>query len=314
MRRWRSIALAVLVAHGSAGAQPQPGPPPAAAPSPPGASGVVPERELQIIKALFDAGRFPDALERAKASLAQAGFSDPQRIELYRVAALSAFNLGDVQQARALFFSLLQLDPDYLLDPFAVPPPAIEAFEQVRTDNAATLNVSRQLIAFKAEKERRERAEADRQKQARVATRLVERRSGWVNLVPFGIPQFQQGRPIAGAIYGGLQASLGIASLVGFFGVQSLMRIHSWTLTDQKGANSVVLTVRGTPYDKEAQSRAFSALQIGAGAGFFALWAVMLIDGFVNHVAEVVTETKPTTLTVSPVPGGAAAQLTFRLE
>lgn len=302
------VALLMGLTPLSAHAQGAP-PPPPAPPSP-----VVPERELQIIKAMFDAGRFPDALERAKAALAQAGFSDAQRIELYRVAALSAFNQTDERQARALFFSLLQLDPDYVLDPFAVPPPAIAAFEQVRSDNAATLNVSRQLIAFKAEKERREKAEAERKKQERVTTRVIERRSGWVNLLPFGIPQFQQDRPITGAIYGGLQVALGIASLVGFFGVQSLIREHTWTVGEQKGYDYFVVKVRGTPYDRADQARAMSALQLGAGAGFYAMWAVMLIDGFINHVAEVVSEPKPATLTVTPVPDGAAAQITFRLE
>lgn len=308
MTGWRGALVAVVLGAWAALAQGAPVPPAPPVPT------VVPEREVQITKATFDAGRFAEALERAKAALAQSGFSDAQRIELFRVAALSAFNLNDERQARSLFFSLLQLDPDYVLDPFAVPPPAIAAFEQVRSDNAATLNVSRQLIAFKAEKERREKAEAEKVKAAQVATRVIERRSAWVNLLPFGVPQFQQGRYVAGGLYGGAQAALGIASLVGFAAVQSLMTTQTWRLTDQKGADNVEVKVRGTPAAVANLAMAYSAVQVGAGIGFYVMWAVMMIDGFINHRPEAVLETKPAALTITPVPGGAAAQLTFRIQ
>ncbi|MCP2871881.1 hypothetical protein, partial [Salmonella enterica] len=58
--------------------------------------------------------------------------------------------------------SLLKVNPDYLLDPFAVPPAAIKVFEQVRKDNGDALNLVRQQISLRLEQEKRALAERER--------------------------------------------------------------------------------------------------------------------------------------------------------
>ncbi len=123
---------------------------------------VVPERELEIAKALFDAGNYKDALKRARDAMATANFTDDQRLELHRIAALAAFNTGDLEGAQRHALLLLQLNPDYVLDPFAAPPSAIKMFEQVRTKNADFLNLVRQQLTLRAQQEKREAEERER--------------------------------------------------------------------------------------------------------------------------------------------------------
>ena len=47
---------------------------------------VVPEREVEIVQALYDAGKYADAAQRANESLALTNFADAQRIKLHEIA------------------------------------------------------------------------------------------------------------------------------------------------------------------------------------------------------------------------------------
>jgi len=85
--------------------------------------------------------------------------------------ALAAFNLGSRDAADRHFLQLLQLNPDYVLDPFAVPPPAIKLFEEVKKKHADSLALIRQQIALREEQQRREAAETERRKALEEAER-----------------------------------------------------------------------------------------------------------------------------------------------
>ena len=123
---------------------------------------VVPEREMEIIQSLYDTGKYAEAAKRANESLALANFSDPQRVKLLEISALSAFNVGDTKSSQAAFLQLLKVNPDFILDPFAVPPPAIKVFEQVRKEHADELNLVRQQIALRIDQNKRAAAELER--------------------------------------------------------------------------------------------------------------------------------------------------------
>ena len=130
--------------------------------------------------------------------------AEPDRIELLKISGLSAFALADAKAAEQLFYQLLLLNPDYVLDPFGAPPPAIRMFEEVRKKNADALNLARQQIALREERTKREadererdRARAEEQRRrldalSRTQRTIVEKPLV-VNFLPFGAGQFQPG-------------------------------------------------------------------------------------------------------------------------
>ncbi len=298
---------------------------------------IVPERELEIAKALFDAGNYKDALKRARDAMAVANFSDEQRIELHRIAGLSAFNQGDAEGAQRHFLQLLQLNPDFVVDPFAAPPSAIKMFEQVRREHADALNLVRQQIALRAQQdkraaEERERLRVEQEAQRRkieeltrsTTVRVVEKRALLVNFVPFGAGQFQQGRVEWGIAFAVLEAVTALTSLISYFAIEGLFVEDAFTLHNvltSDGTGSYQVKFRHIPTSAAAQASVWRTLKVSTGIAFYALWAGGVVDALVHHRAEVTTEHQETIspapaatpgpkLNIFPTPGGMGAGFT----
>ncbi|MFZ5442845.1 MAG: tetratricopeptide repeat protein [Myxococcota bacterium] len=286
---------------------------------------VVPEREVEITQSLYDTGKYAEAARRANEVLSLANFSEPQRIKLHELAGLSAFNLGDVKAAQAAFLQLLRINPDHILDPFAVPPPAIKLFDQVRKDNADALNLVRQQIALRLEREKRDaeerlralkEQEERRQKEALLSSELVvrtiEKRPIVVNLIPFGVGQFQQGRVGWGAAFAVSEGIAAILSIVSFLAIESLFVEETRSLPGY--VVPVTVKFRYIPEDRRTERDVWTGLKFGTGAAFYALWAIGVGDALFHHEDEVVTERRePVTpktkvpaarLRIYPTPGG----------
>lgn len=310
MKAWRCVALLAVLVPALALAQ------------------AVPERELEVSRSLYDAGKYPEALARVSAAMRGTNFTDAQRVELLKLGGLSAFNLGDLNAAKAQFLQLLQLNPDYVLDPFAVPPPAIRLFEQVKKDNAPQLDLVRQQIALRAEQERR--AEEERQRQlkeeeerrrrmealsATVTVRTVKSQSMLVNFIPFGAGQFQQGRTGWGVAFAVSEGILAVVSIISYFALDALFEpvTYTWndrlTAPEQGGVFSI--TVRRIPPARQTEADVWRALKLSSGIGFYALWALGIGDAIWHHQATVVTETVEP---VDRVPAPPAAPPGARLK
>ncbi len=291
---------------------------------------VVPEREMEIVQSLYDTGKYAEASKRATESLQVTNFSDPQRVKLHELVGLSAFNLGDPKGAQASFLQLLRINPDYILDPFAVPPPAIRVFDQVRRENGDALNLVRQQIAIRAEQDKRaaaerERLQAEQEERRRkaefltssVTVRTVEKRSMLLNFVPFGAGQFQQGRVGAGVAFAVTEGVMAILSVVSFFAIESLREYVTlpWDGLLTSDGKPVTRTVRAVPLARQGERDVWSVLKYSTGAAFYALWAVGIVDAVVRHEDEVVTERKETPPTARlrffPTPGGLGAGVTI---
>lgn len=80
------------------------------------------DREVEKLKTWYQSTRYADVLSHAKTALEVITFTDEQLLEIHQLAGLSAFNLNDNANAERHFFRLLQLNPDAILDPFAVLP------------------------------------------------------------------------------------------------------------------------------------------------------------------------------------------------
>ncbi len=311
MRLARWALIAVLV---SAGAQAQ-----------------VPDRELEITKALFDAGNYAEALKRVEVSTGViTTFSAPQRIELHRIAGLSAFNLGQAPVASEHFLELLKIDPDYVLDPFAAPPPALKLFEQVKKDNGDWLNLIRQQLALKAEQDRRAAAEREKKRQEElekkalaeaaarsITVRTVEKHSLVGNFVPFGFGQYVQGRTGWATAFAVAEGLAGLTSVVAYLYRASLFVPTTLSWVDRLVASltgKFDATVVGIPFaSKDAAAAAHLTANVSA-AIFYLAWGVGVIDALAHHTPSTTRETKEPleaapTITLQPIPGGAAAGL-----
>jgi hypothetical protein len=129
---------------------------------------------------------------------------------------LAYFYLDDEGRAREELTELLYLRPQHRLDPFLVPPPAVRFFEDIRS--APALKEKLEQI----ERERQEALEAERRRKeslAGVRRIYLERTTTehwWVlNLLPFGIPQFQNGHRTKGitlAVLGGVSLLVNVMS------------------------------------------------------------------------------------------------------
>jgi hypothetical protein len=288
--------------------------------------------EVAALRSGYEYGRYAEVLERATARIDQGRLGDADLVELHKLAGLSAFHLHRTEDAERHFRALLRLDPDFSLDPFAVPPPTVEFVDTLREQMAAELDLVRQERRLRQE---RERAEAARQERERVAleeqrrrvellarqvtVRQVEKRSMLVNLVPFGAGQFQQGRNRMGTLFAASEGVLALTSVIAYFAYDSLVVTDQVTVDDIRGPRDV--PVRYIPTDRAPQARTWQRIKWGAAAGFYATYAAGVVDALVHHQDEVVdthVETLPAPppepkarLHVTPTPGGLGAGLTL---
>jgi hypothetical protein len=282
-----------------------------------------PGREVEAVKSLFNAGSYAEALARARQAMAVVNFAEAERIELLKMAGLSAFALGETAATEQLFYQLLLLNPDYVLDPFAAAPPAIRMFEEVRKKNADALNIARQQIALREERVRREAEEREREK-ARAeeqrrrldalsrTQRTVVEKPFVVNFLPFGAGQFQQGRTGLGVLFASTEGALAIGSVVAFIAIEGLFKTEQITLDNRHGSpdGKFTLSVRRIPADRQVERDVWTTVKYTTAGAFYALWGVGIVDAVAHHQAEVVSE-KPITLPPPTEPAAAPkAQLT----
>jgi tetratricopeptide (TPR) repeat protein len=271
------------------------------------AQAVVPDRELEIVRQNFNVGNYREALTRARNAMEVSNFNEGQRVELHKYAGLSAFNLGEAPAAEKHFYSLLQLNPDYVLDPFAYPPPAIRMFEDVKRKNSDSLNLIRQQIALREEQLRREAAEREKarvlaeearrrleQQAQEVTVRTVEKRSLLVNFVPFGAGQFQQGRTGLGVLFASLEGVLGLMNIVSYIVIDRMFVNVTYDFDNRiypdDGKFSV--TVRRIPPELKNSRDAWGIVKAASGVGFYSLWAIGSAEALWRHKDEVTTTEK----------------------
>ncbi len=299
--------------------------------------------EVTTLRATYEYGRYAEVLDRAGTRIDRGRLSEKDLAELHKLAGLSAFNLNRTEDAGRHFRALLRLEPDFNLDPFAVPPPAVAYLDGIREQMAGELDLVRQERRLRVE---RERAEAERRERERVAAeeqrrrvealsrqvtvREVERRSFLVNFVPFGAGQFQQGRNRLGTLFAATQGALAVTSVISYFAYNGLIETKKVTVDDIREPKEV--PVRFIPTESLPQAQTWTRLKWGSAAGFYAVYAAGVVDALVHHQDQVVDthiETLPASapppeprestpdpslrarLHIFPTPGGAGAGFTL---
>lgn len=279
--------------------------------------------EVAALRASFDYGKYAEVLDRAGARIDRGGLSEDELVELHKLAGLAAFNLGRTEEASRHLRALLRLDPDFSLDPFVVPPPAVAFMESIKSDMGNELEFLRQERRLRQE---REKAEAERRERERVEAevlrrraeelagqvtiRTVEKRNFLVNFVPFGAGQFQQGRNSLGIVFAATEGALAVTSVISYFAYESLFEertIELDNVLDEDGKASI--TVRFIPTNRERQRDTWQLLKLASAAGFYTIYALGVVDALYHHEDQVVR----TTVETRDAPEGDSPRSDFSL-
>ncbi len=256
--------------------------------------------EINAVRNAFDVGRYDQALDRARARIDRGALGNPELALLHRYAGLSAFNLERREAAERHFTALLRLSPDYVLDPFEVPPATIAAFEEVRKKLGPQLELIREqkrieqdrLKRDAEERARRQREEEERRRRLedlsrKVTVRTVEKRAFLVNLVPFGAGQFQQGRTGMGVTLAATQGVAALTSIIAYFAYEGLLVQEKIPVETIKGPDVVIRPV--IPVDRQKEADTWRTIKYASAGAFFTLYGYGVVDGVFHHQDEVVT-------------------------
>jgi len=278
--------------------------------------------DLTALHAAYEYGRYSEVLKRANARIDGGGLDEAALIELQMLAGLSAFNLHRMEEAERHVAALLRLDPDFSLDPFAVPPPAVAFVEKQRAAMAAELEFLREqrrqreasakraaeeraALSREAEAERRQLEEMSRQ----VTVRTVEKQSVLVNFVPFGAGQFQEGRTGPGVGFAVAEGVLAVASIVSYFVYGSFITTRTVPLDDRYPGGPDVLVQTGIPASSAGEAQTWRTMKVTTGIAFYAVYAAGVIDALLNYQGEVVTTRVETLPPASPRPSPPSSSL-----
>jgi hypothetical protein len=158
-----------------------------------GAAAATPEEEFQTGEDAFRYQNYEQAVRALEAVLyPQVRLGDPQRVLRAReMLGASYWWLDRKDSAKDEFIALLTKAPDYELDAFYHPPPLIRFFEDVR-DQLERSNVIGDGGGEQT---------APQPSLLRTKTVTVEHHPFVLNLVPFGVGQFENGDTTAGVLF-----------------------------------------------------------------------------------------------------------------
>jgi hypothetical protein len=192
-------------------------------------------------------------------------------IESRKYLAASYLFLGRTADADRELRLLLDVEPDYVLDPLEFPAEVQRAFARVKAeeDKQRAEQAAHRAAEEAALREARERAQAaERERIERLINlarteRTIETRSRWLAMIPFGVGQYQNG-------HDGLGLLLAVTESVLLAGSITAYGFHSY-LRDQEPAEGRFDDARLA----EAASRYINQISFG-------LFAVVAITGIVD--------------------------------
>lgn len=205
----------------------------------------------------------------------------PQVLYAHKLLGISYIFEGQKDLAEKEFLTLLAIDPRYNFDPSIDPVSAVELFDQVKRNNAKRL---KQILDREKEETEKRRIQELKQQQdaARQSAlsssqrdisieRTVEKRSYWLNFVPFGVGQLQNDHRTKGYWLMGFQAGFSALSIGIFTYLQ--------------------LTYPARVPSSELQTaRALDTLQIVSGGAALGLMAYGIVDALFYYQPTKVTE------------------------
>jgi HAMP domain-containing protein len=219
-----------------------------------------PSEDLERARQSFRAGDFQTALPLLSFLLyptPRLARSD-DLLEAHVLLGACGFETGDRAIARREFEQALYLSVDSSLDPQLFSTEAVRFFEDTRTalEERTRRNAEKSALA----------EERERLLKYRESLIVYEVRPFYVNFVPFGAGQFQNGERTKGLLFSTAQA-LTFAASAGI-----------WVyLTSQYGYNG-----RVPPEDAE-NVRLMQQLEIGAGIAFWSIYSWSVVDSLLHY-------------------------------
>jgi hypothetical protein len=233
--------------------------------------------------------------------------TEDEVVQAHRMLAVAYLFENQPDEARHEFRKLLELRPDYRLDPLLDPPRVVDFFNDVVKEQAGD------VAAVEARRRRREADRAARrQEDGAPVIRRVEKHSLVVALLPFGAGQFQNGERRKGWVFLAAESALAATSLgafalnFGLFGVRPVRPCLDPIVPDP-GGDPAVCPADRIDHSGEELSRDLTRLQIISGALFFgvAVWgAVDALRGFRPEVVVDEPSAPPGSGPAGAVPGG----------
>ncbi len=227
--------------------------------------------------------------------------TEAQVIQAYKLLGVSYIFEKDRTEAEKQFMAILALQPDFRFDPLVDPVAAVDLLEDVKRRNAEKLKAIKERERREAERRRIEeqRRRDEERRRALVAgqgidviERTIVKHPYWINFVPFGAGQLQNGHRRKAFALMGTQLTLGALSLGTALGLR-------FAYPDGR--------VPAAEYDR---ARGLAIAQVASGALFFATIAYGIIDALVYHRPEHVTERRTRRkLDLTPTPGPGTAGL-----
>jgi hypothetical protein len=222
--------------------------------------------------------------------------SEAEVVQAHRMLGVAHLFENQPDEARREFRKLLELRPDYRLDPLIDPPRVVEFFNGVVTEEAteiAALDVARKKRDLDVATQRQR--EADARCAALVQQVPVIKNSFALNFLPFGVGQFQNRQRGKGWAFLGAEAGLGAVSVgalvtnFALFGLNPRRRC----LDPQIDNTTVPRPCDSIDHSEEDLSRNLMRAQVISGALFFAVTAWGIVDAVRNYRATVPVDPEP---------------------
>jgi tetratricopeptide (TPR) repeat protein len=179
-------------------------------------------------------------------------------IEAYLLYGASAYELKETASAEKAFGKALQIDPELEITTLRFSEGAVKLFDDVKRD-----------LKRRAEQDAANKAIADRLaaiEAYRKTLRVYELHPYYVNFIPFGAGQFQNGQSTRGYFFAAAQGTAFMTS----FGI--------WIyLAAKYGLEATV------PLEDSRRIRGLQQLEIASGAAFFAFYALGVFDSIRHY-------------------------------
>ncbi len=213
----------------------------------------------------------------------------------WRILGIAEYHLGDRTQARAAFVQLLSEDPDYKLDPFLVPPPIVEFFEEVKREHEPQLQPLRERKRELREQERlaeeaRRRLLAEERARSGPPTKVlkVQERIYAFNWLPFGAGQFQNGHRAKGTAIAATELTLGAVNL-------GAILLHNQIVEnpDNRCVPSQEGCRNGYTRTARKQLQVVDVVKYASAGLFWGAYAWSVVDAHRYYVPRIETEISP---------------------
>ncbi|MEZ4359709.1 MAG: hypothetical protein R3B48_05975 [Kofleriaceae bacterium] len=224
------------------------------------ARAATPAEELELARQSFRAGD----CQTAQPLLSYLLYPTPRLarsddlLEAHVLLGACGVETGDRASARREFEQALYLSGDLTLEPLLFSAEAVSFFDDIKAslEERKRRNAEKRALAEERERLRRYRE----------SLIVYEVRPFYVNFVPFGAGQFQNGQRTKGLVFSTSQA-LAFAASAGI-----------WVyLVGQYGYNGRV------PTDDASDVRLLQQLEIGAGVAFWGLYSWSVVDALLNY-------------------------------